>query len=36
VFRLGLSGADAPGFDAVWFAIELRGPWVGPGAEAAP
>jgi len=46
VFRVGLSGAgpaggdpsggDPAGGEAAWFAIELRGPWVGPGAPVAP
>jgi hypothetical protein len=30
------SGADPSGAEAAWFAIELRGPWVGPGAPPAP
>jgi len=46
VFRVGLSGGDSSGGDssggdssggqAAWFAIELRGPWMGPGASGAP
>jgi len=30
------SGSAAAGADAAWFAIELRGPWIVPGASGAP
>jgi len=32
----GTPGSAAPSSGAAWFAIELRGPWVGPGASDAP
>jgi hypothetical protein len=32
----GGGGAGTGGAEVAWFAIELRGPWVGPGASAAP
>lgn len=31
VFRVQLPGAGPGGDAAAWFAIELRGPWTGPG-----
>jgi len=36
VFRVALPGAGPAGSDEAWFAIELRGPWTGPGPSVGP
>jgi hypothetical protein len=36
VFQVEQTGAGPAGRDTAWFAIELRGPWIGPEGDSTP